>query len=181
MTRGRFHKPIYALPQAFMLCAQLLRSYLQAQKFGAERKSLVQSVNGFMKSTPVMRGIPKIINYFWYPFIKVRLVFNFLILRCWKLSIWSSDPNPQVIMLTLKLSWRFDIKSNGQLLIPIAANIMVNWAIVNWTRIFFSKIVESLKKRGKEEFGLTNHFDYYKHRYLMLILGIYVCSSQNFC
>ena len=54
-TRGRFHKPIYALRRAFTLCAQLLRSYLQAQKFGAERKSLAQSVNGFMKLTHGLR------------------------------------------------------------------------------------------------------------------------------
>ena len=29
------------------------------------------------------------------------------------------------------------------------------------------QIVESVKKWEKEELGLTNHFDYYKHRYLM--------------
>ena len=51
VTRGRFHKPIYALRQAFTLCPQLLRSSFKVQKLGAERKSLAQSVNGFMKST----------------------------------------------------------------------------------------------------------------------------------
>ena len=50
-TRGRFHKPIYALRQAFTLCAELLRLKKASQKLGAERKSLAQSVNGFMKST----------------------------------------------------------------------------------------------------------------------------------
>ena len=50
-TWGRFHKPIYALLQALTLCAKLLRLKKASQKLGAERKSLAQSKNGFMKST----------------------------------------------------------------------------------------------------------------------------------
>ena len=49
---GRFHQPIYALRQALMLCAKLLRLKKASQKLDAERKRLAQSVNGFMKSTP---------------------------------------------------------------------------------------------------------------------------------
>ena len=37
-TRGQFHKPIYALCQAFTLCAKLLRLKKASQKLGAERK-----------------------------------------------------------------------------------------------------------------------------------------------
>ena len=49
---GQFHKPIYALRQALTLCAELLRLKKASQKLGPEQKSLAQSVNGFMKSTP---------------------------------------------------------------------------------------------------------------------------------
>ena len=53
---GQFHKPIYALRQAFTLCPILLRLKKASQKLGAECKSLAQSVNGFMKSTPGSRS-----------------------------------------------------------------------------------------------------------------------------
>ena len=52
VARGRFHKPIYALPQALTLCAKLLLLKKASQKLGAERKSLVQSVNGFYEIDP---------------------------------------------------------------------------------------------------------------------------------
>ena len=52
MTSGRFHEPIYALRQVFTLCAELLRLKKASQNLGAERKSLAQSINGFIKSTP---------------------------------------------------------------------------------------------------------------------------------
>ena len=37
----------------FALCAKLLRLKKASQKLGAERKSLAQSVNWFMKLTPI--------------------------------------------------------------------------------------------------------------------------------
>ena len=48
-VRGRFHKLICAL---FAPCAQLLRSFLLARKFGARRKRWAQGAKPFMKSTP---------------------------------------------------------------------------------------------------------------------------------
>ena len=40
----------------FTLCAKLLRLKKASQKLGTDRKSVAQSVNGFMKSTPDLIG-----------------------------------------------------------------------------------------------------------------------------
>ena len=44
---------------SFTLCAKLLRLKKASQKLGAERKSLAQSINGFMTSTPGITAILK--------------------------------------------------------------------------------------------------------------------------
>ena len=61
---GRSHKPIYAMGQALTLCAKLLRRKKASQKLGAELKSLAQSVNWFMKSTPSCLNTTKIFFVF---------------------------------------------------------------------------------------------------------------------
>ena len=49
-----FIKGFVPLRPTFAPCAQLLRSFLLARKFGARRKRWAQGAKPFMKSTPVL-------------------------------------------------------------------------------------------------------------------------------
>ena len=52
MVRGGFHKPIYALRQAFMLCTKLLRIKKLLKSWAQSVKWLYAQFLAFMKSTP---------------------------------------------------------------------------------------------------------------------------------